>query len=74
MNMRGDERIQDGMFSYVSLEQRVPLDHPLRAVRKLPDAVLRTLSPDFDVLPTTALSRTHYSPSDAVSVIATNAC
>ena len=30
MGMRGDERVQDGMFSYVSLEQRVPADHPLR--------------------------------------------
>src|SRR5271163_246598 len=48
--MRGDERDQDGMFSYVSLEQRVPQDHPLRAVRKLTDAVLRTLSPEFDAL------------------------
>ena len=38
------------MFSYVSLEQRVPSDHPLRAVRKLTDAVLRTLSPEFDRL------------------------
>ena len=48
--MGGDERVQDGMFSYVSLEQRVPQDHPLRAVRKLTDAVLRTLSPEFDAL------------------------
>jgi transposase len=48
--MRGDERTQDGMFSYVSLEQRVPADHPLRAVRKLTDAVLATLSPEFDAL------------------------
>jgi hypothetical protein len=48
--MRGDERVQDGMFSYVSLEQRVPQDHPLRAVRKLTDAVLQTLSPEFDAL------------------------
>ena len=48
--MRGDERVQDGMFSYVSLEQRVPQDHPLRAVRKLTDAVLRSLSPEFDAL------------------------
>jgi transposase len=48
--MRGDERIQDGMFSYVSLEQRVPQDHPLRAVRKLTDAVLRRLSAEFDGL------------------------
>jgi hypothetical protein len=38
------------MFSYVSLEQRVPQDHPLRAVRKLTDTVLRTLSPEFDAL------------------------
>src|SRR6202166_2931331 len=48
--MGGDERIQDGMFSYVSLEQRVPADHPLRAVRKLTDAGLGTLSPEFDAL------------------------
>jgi transposase len=48
--MRGDERIQDGMFSYVSLEQRVPVDHPLRAVRKLTDAVLGSLSAEFDAL------------------------
>ena len=32
--MRGDERIQDRMFSNVSLERRVPVNHPLRAVRK----------------------------------------
>jgi transposase len=48
--MRGDERVQDGMFSYVSLEQRVPQGHPLRAVRKLADQVLRALSPEFDAL------------------------
>jgi transposase len=28
----------------------VPADHPLRAVRKLTDAVLGTLSPEFDAL------------------------
>ena len=38
------------MFSYVSLEQRVPQDHPLRAVRKLTDTVLRSLSPELDAL------------------------
>ena len=38
--MRGDERVQEGMFSYVSLEQRVPSDHPLREVRKLTDTML----------------------------------
>jgi transposase len=50
MVMRGDERIQDGMFSYVSLEQRVPADHPLREVRKVTDAVLRSLNAEFDAL------------------------
>jgi transposase len=38
------------MFSYVWLEQRVPADHPLRAVRRLTDAVLGTLSLEFDAL------------------------
>jgi hypothetical protein len=48
--MRGDERLQDGMFSYVTLEQRVPEDHPLREIRKLTDVVLRSLSGKFDEL------------------------
>jgi transposase len=48
--MRGDDRQPDSMFSYVSPEQRVPSDHPLRAIRALVDAVLRELSPDFDRL------------------------
>jgi transposase len=38
------------MFSCVSLEQRVPQDHPLRAVPKLTDTVLRTPSPELDAL------------------------
>jgi transposase len=48
--MRGDERFQDGMFSYVTLEQRVPAEHPLRAVRKITDDVLLSLSAEFDAL------------------------
>jgi transposase len=38
------------MFSYVSLEERVRQDHPLRAVRQLTDQVLRSLSAEFDEL------------------------
>jgi transposase len=38
------------MFSYVSLEQRVPVDHPLRAIRRLTDGVLWSLNSDFDTL------------------------
>jgi transposase len=48
--MRGDERVQDEMFSSVTLEQRVPRDHPLREIRKLSDTVLRSLSGEFDAL------------------------
>lgn len=46
--MRGTEELQDGMFSYISAEQRVPKDHPLRAVREIVDEALRRLSPEFD--------------------------
>jgi transposase len=48
--MRGDERVQEGMFSYVSLEQRVPEEHPLREIRRLTDEVLRSLSAEFAAL------------------------
>lgn len=47
--MRGnDDQLQRGMFSYVSLEDRIPEAHPLRGVRKLADAVLAEMSQDFD--------------------------
>lgn len=48
--MRGSERQQDAMFSYVSLEDRVPQDHPLRRVRTLVDPLLRSMSATFDQL------------------------
>jgi transposase len=38
------------MFSYVSAEQRVPKDHPLRAIRALVDDILRDMSREFDGL------------------------
>jgi transposase len=37
-------------FSYVSLEERVPQDHPLRAIRKTVDEVLHAMARDFDGL------------------------
>ena len=37
--MRGDDRQQEAIFSYISPEQRVPLDHPLRAIRQMLDRV-----------------------------------
>jgi ParB-like chromosome segregation protein Spo0J len=48
--MRGLDRQTGSMFSYVSPEALVPADHPLRAIRKLSDAVFAELSPQFDKL------------------------
>ena len=38
------------MFSSVTLEQRVPKDHPLREIQRVTDTVLRSLSAEFDSL------------------------
>ena len=48
--MRGDDPQQAAMFSYISPEERVPQEHPLRVIRMLVDAVLKELSPQFDLL------------------------
>ncbi len=48
--MRGDDRRQSGMFSYLSPEKRVPKDHPLRRIREMVDRALEELSPRFEVL------------------------
>src|SRR5438874_9552427 len=48
--MRGDDRQTGWMFSYVSPEERMPTNHPLRAIRRMTDAILERLSPRFDRL------------------------
>ncbi|MCK4415268.1 MAG: IS5 family transposase [Candidatus Eisenbacteria sp.] len=48
--MRGDDRRQKAMFSYVTLEQRVPRDHPLRPIREMVDRALAEMSPEFEKL------------------------
>jgi len=45
--MRGEDPKQEAMFSYVSPEQRVPQDHPLRPVREMVDTILKEMSPRF---------------------------
>src|SRR5216117_3356000 len=45
--MRGHDEQAAHLFSYVSPEARVPLDHPLRAIREMTDRVLATLSRKF---------------------------
>lgn len=48
--MRGDDRQQMGVFSYVSAEERIGADHPLRAIRGMVDEALAGLSGHFDTL------------------------
>jgi transposase len=36
------------MFSYLSPEERVPADHPLRRIKAMADAALGSLSRTFD--------------------------
>jgi len=46
--MRGDDLQQHELFSYGSLEERVPASHPLRPIRSMVDEALRTMSARFD--------------------------
>lgn len=48
--MRGTDTQQSSMFSYLSPEERVPVDHPLRAIRIMADVALKALSPAFSGL------------------------
>jgi len=48
--MRGADHQQSSMFSYISAEQRVPQDHPLRAIREMTDTALEELGPRFDAI------------------------
>ena len=48
--MRGDDLQQGAMFSYLSPEQRVPAEHPLRPIRQMVDTVLKRLSPRFEAM------------------------
>jgi len=45
IRMRGDDPRHESMFSYVTPEQRVRADHPLRPIRGMTDAALERLSP-----------------------------
>jgi len=48
--MRGRDDGGEGLFSYVRLEERIPADHPLRAIRALTDEALSGLNSRFDAL------------------------
>src|SRR5438046_2064703 len=48
--MRGPDEQTSHMFSYLSPEQRVRPDHPLRAIRRMTDDVFAALSPRFTAM------------------------
>jgi transposase len=48
--MRGEDRITDQLFSYVSVEDRIASDHPLRQIRLLVNDALKALDADFSAL------------------------
>src|SRR5689334_7893955 len=48
--MRGSDRQQADMYSYLSPEERVRANHPLRAIRAMADEALNNMSPRFDTM------------------------
>lgn len=50
MSMRGIDYQQAGMYSYLSPEERVRRDHPLRAIRVMADLALEKMSERFDAM------------------------
>ena len=46
--MRGVEVQEESLFSYVSVEKRVPENHPLRPMKPRVDAVRSDLTGEFD--------------------------
>jgi transposase len=48
--MRGHDYQQSAMYSYLSPEQRVPADHPLRPIRDITDRALKGLSRKFSAM------------------------
>lgn len=45
--MRTEDVQQGGLFSYISLESRIPLNHPIRKLRVLVDTILKEMDADF---------------------------
>src|SRR5258708_7363581 len=48
--MRGRDDGSEGLFAYVRLEERIPSEHPLRAIRSLVDEALNSLNRRFEGL------------------------
>ena len=50
VTMRGDDTICGNLFSYIDLEKRIRADHPLRVIRAIANAALKSLSGEFQKL------------------------
>ena len=48
--MRGDDGKSGRLFSYIDLEDRVWVDHPLRPIREIANAALASLAGEFAAL------------------------
>lgn len=66
--MRGTFEDQARLFSYISPEQRVPAQHPLRTIRELVREVLRELDRDFHKLYSTT-GRPSIPPEQLLSAL-----
>src|ERR1035437_6869061 len=66
--MRGQDTQQSTMFSYLSPEDRVPTDHPLRRIRPMVDIALKALSPAFDEM-YSALGRPSIAPEKLLKAL-----
>jgi len=45
--MRGQQERSGSLFSYVSIEERIPTSHPLRRIHKLTNQTLDRVNPTF---------------------------
>jgi transposase len=48
--LRGQQECSSALFSYVSIEERIPPNHPLRRIRKRADQALAELYGTFELL------------------------
>src|SRR5436309_15457623 len=48
--MRGKSKAQAEFCAFINLNERVPVDHPLRGIKQRVDVVLKKLSREFDEL------------------------
>lgn len=48
--MRGEDIQQNELFSYGSLEERIPASHPLRPIRTMVDEALKQMNQRFDLI------------------------